>query len=75
MGAMDHRPTLDEALQRREAYLRAGIPPVVIARAMAEARARRARVFHDLMIRLGRRLKRSLRRVNSDADRLQLSAR
>ncbi len=75
MGAMSRQPTLDEALQRRETYLRDGIPPDVMARAMAGARAKRARLFRDLMISLGRRLKRSLRGAGSGADYRRLSLR
>jgi hypothetical protein len=42
---------------------------------MAGARAKRARLFRNLMISLGRRLKRSLRRVGSGADYRRLSLR
>jgi hypothetical protein len=75
MDTPDCRPTLDEALQRREVYLRRGIPPEVLGGAMAQARATRTRLFRDLTINFGRRVRRGLRRLGSGADRLHLSLR
>jgi hypothetical protein len=75
MSDRDRRPTLDEALQRRDAYLQNGIPREVMVQVVTMARATRANLFRDLVVCLGRGIQRRLRHDAPGAGRLHVSVR